>query len=186
MLPPLPRGEGWGEGQTGSPLNTQPSTLNQPVTLQDSYAKSIDTIWSNPDLLKPVTYVRPPGLTHDSSTVEPTETRATCSALVGPPAVAGLGRTARDTRPFTIRASELTAILALGGPRKGDYILDADNNTFAVYSANPILGDLAWRIYTTETFDEDHGAIALAHTATADHGDLTLETIAEDHGPLYL
>jgi len=55
-----------------------------------------------------------------------------------------------------------------------------------VYSANPILGDLALRIYTTETFDEDLGAIALAHTASADHGDLTLETAAEDHGPLYL
>ena len=156
------------------------------MTLQDSFAQSIDTIWANPDLLKPVTYVRPPGLTHDSSIVEPTETRASCSALVGTPGVAGLGRTARDTRPFTIRASELSPILTLGGPRKGDFIVDADGNTFAVYSANPILGDLAWRIYTTETFDEDFGAIAIAHTASADHGDLTLETTAEDNGPLYL
>ena len=156
------------------------------MTLQESNAKTVDILFSNPDLLEPVTYVRPPSLTHDSSTVEQTEARATCSTLITIAKVAGLGRSARQTRPFTIRASELSPILSLGDPRKGDFITDQHGTTFTVYSAYPILGELAWRIDAEQTTDEDFGAIAIAHTASTDHGDLTLETTAEDYGPLYL
>jgi len=156
------------------------------MNLERDFQSTLDTLFAEPALQKTVTYVRPPSLTHDSSTVEQTETRANCSALLGTTHVTGIGRPSRETQQFTIRATELSAILALGEPRKGDFLLDTTGKHFTVYSARQTFGTLAWRIYTTETFDEDFGAIAIAHTASADHGDLTLETTAEDYGPLYL
>ena len=156
------------------------------MTLQSSFQMSVNTLWAQTSLLKTVTYVRPPALTHDSSIVEPTETRANCSAHVATERVAGLGRAARETRVFHIRASELSAVLALGELRKGDFLIDTTGKAFSVYSAHAILGELVWRIYTLETIDDDSGAIALAHTDSADHGDLNAETSAEDLGALYL
>ena len=63
-----------------------------------------------------------------------------CLAHVGTTRVAGVGRPARETAEFTIRASELTAILTVGNPRQGDFLIDPTGKTFLVFAARPILG----------------------------------------------
>ena len=153
----------------------------------DSIYKTAETaLWSQTAFLASVTYVRPPALTKDSSIIETTETAATCSAMKGAIDIAGLGSPARKTQQFLIRASELAAILALGRPRKGDFIVDTDQNIFAIYAAVPILGGRVWKISAQETADEDLGSIAVAHTNSEDRGDLTTPTSAEDYGALYV
>src|SRR5688572_6915066 len=153
----------------------------------DSIYKTAETaLFAQVSFLSNVTYVRPPALSKDFSVIEPTETAVPCSAIKGHIEIAGLGSPARKTQQFLIRASELTAILALGRPRKGDYIVDADQTIFAVYAAISILGSRVWKISAQETTDEDHGSIALAHTVSEDRGDLTTPTSAEDYGALYV
>ena len=142
-------------------------------------------LWAQSSLLVAVAYVRPPSLSGDSSIVEGIETIANCLALKGQDRVSGIGRPASEVQEFLIRASELTAILSIGAPRKGDYIVDSDQNTFAVYAAVPILGGRVWKLSVEETTDEDFGSIALVHTSSDDRGDLTPATAAEDFGPLY-
>jgi len=152
----------------------------------DGLFRTAETLlWAQSSLLVAVAYVRPPSLSHDSSIVEGTETIANCLALKGQDRVAGIGRPAREVHEFLLRASELTAILSVGAPRKGDYIVDADQNAFAVYAATPILGSRVWNVSAQETRDEDFGSVALAHTAAEDRGGLTGSTAAEDFGPLY-
>ena len=152
----------------------------------DSIYKTAETaLWSQAAFISTVTYVRPPALSKDSSIIETTETTATCSAFVAQVNIAGLGSPARKVQDFLIRASELTAILALGRPRKGDYIVDTDQTIFAVYAALPILGNRVWKISAQETPDEDFGSLAVAHTTSEDRSDLITTTSAEDYGALY-
>jgi hypothetical protein len=152
----------------------------------DSIYKTAETaLWSQTSFLSAATYVRPPALSKDFSVIEVTETAVPCSAMKGHTEIAGVGSPARKTQQFLIRASELTAILVLGRPRKGDYIVDADQTIFAVYAAVAILGGRVWKISAQETADEDFGSIAVAHTNAEDRGDLTTPTAAEDYGPLY-
>jgi hypothetical protein len=143
-------------------------------------------LFSNPELLETVTYVRPPSLTFDSSTVEPTETRANCQSFLATDKVSGIGPAARTYRQFKIRASELSSILLIGNPRKGDFIIDLDGDRYDVHAALPVCGGRVWQLDATKTNAEDCGAIALAHTEAEDRGDLTSTTSAEDYGPLYL
>ena len=152
----------------------------------DSIHKILEeTLWAQSSLLSTITYVRPPSLSEDSSIVEATETIANCLAFRGQFRVAGVGRLAREVQVFLIRGSELTAILALGQPRRGDFLVDSSQNTFSVYAAVPILGGRVWEISAQEVTDEDFGSVAVAHTALEDRGGLTGATVAEDYGPLY-
>ena len=75
--------------------------------------------------------------------------------------------------------------VAGGRPRKGDYIVDADQTIFAVYGALSILGGRVWKISAQETMDEDFGSVAVANTTSEDRGDLVAATSAEDYGALY-
>jgi hypothetical protein len=106
--------------------------------------------------------------------------------LIATDQVSGIGPNARAHKVFKIRASELSAIIALGKPRKGDYIIDLDGDRYDVHAAEAICGDEVWRLAATKTNAEDFGAIALAHGDAEDRGDLTSTTSAEDYGPLYL
>lgn len=155
------------------------------MNLDAIYKSAESALWAQASFLVTVTYVRPPSLSRDSSIVEGTETAANCLAFKGQMRVAGVGRPAREILAFLIRTSELTAILAIGAPRKGDYIVDVDQNIFTVYAALPILGGRIWKMSVEETTDEDFGSIALAHTTSEDRGDLTAASAAEDFGPLY-
>jgi len=155
------------------------------MNLDSAYKTAEITLFAQVSFLSAVTYVRPPALSKDFSVIEATETTATCSAFKGEIGITGLGSPARKVQQFLIRASELSAILALGRPRKGDYIVDTDQNIFAVYAAVSILGSRVWKISAQETADEDLGSIAVAHTSSEDRGDLTTPTSAEDYGPLY-
>src|SRR5687767_3585115 len=148
------------------------------MNLDFAYKYAETTLWSQIAFLSTVTYVRPPALSKDSSIVETTETIANCSAFVAQVSIAGLGSPARKVQDFLIRASELTVILALGRPRKGDYIVDAEQTIFSVYAALPILGNRVWKISAQETADEDFGSVALAYTTSEDRADLTATTSA--------
>ncbi len=152
----------------------------------DAIHKTVEeALWAQSSLLSTVSYVRPPSLSEDSSIVEGTETSANCLAFRRQSRVAGIGRLAREVQVFLIRASELTAILALGQPRRGDYIVDSSQNTFAVFAALPILGERVWEISAQEVTDEDFGSVAQSHNALEDRGDLIGAISAEDYGPLY-
>lgn len=153
----------------------------------DSAFETAETIlFAQVSFLSEVTYVRPPTLSKDFSVIENTETIVPCSAFMTQMNVAGIGQPSRKVQDFLIRASELTAILALGPPRKGDYIVDRGQNIFSVYAAVTRLGNRVWKISAEETADEDLGSVAVAHTTSEDYGNLTTTTAAEDYGSLYL
>lgn len=156
------------------------------MNLDFAYKYAETTLWGQEAFIFAVTYVRPPALSKDSSIVETAETTVSCSAFVAQVNIAGFGAPARRVQDFLIRSSELGVILALGRPRKGDYIVDGEQTVFAAYAVLPILGGRVWKISAQETFDEDFGSVASAHTATEDRGDLTAATSAEDYGALYV
>lgn len=136
------------------------------------------------DIVKTVTYYRPPTFETRTGNVVTSEISASCSVILSQFSSRQiLGFTVPARGRALIRNSELTTIT--GGPKVGDYFIDGDGRRRDVVAEprKDTTGQL-WTLDFEGSIHEDWGDLTTA-TSSEDRSDLTALTEAEDWGALF-